>query len=124
MLKCSLITFSVLFALIRIEASFEISILNIVFLVFFIPLASFLIRDRLDYQFVSHKRIETISIEELYQLLPNIRADVIEISYNFIHKDKSMSAIEYAYKNNISIATLYRYINKVKREYESLDVKV
>ena len=67
-----------------------------------------------------HKCLENLSELELQAHLPNIPYDVIHIVYGYLHKPKTLNATGYAMKCHVSEATLYRYLKKVKTEYENL----
>ena len=61
-----------------------------------------------------NKCFENYSLEELKELLPQIPYYKIEITYGYIHKPRNVKAEIFAINNNISVATLFRYIKETK----------
>lgn len=133
MFNCFVITSIVLVFLINIEVRITTSVLFSITITFVLTLISYYVRDYLDnkvlvsvykgkYEKFNHKAIDNLSEEEMIYLMPNIKFEVIHITYNYLHKPKNITAIGFAYKNGISEATLYRYVKQVKDNYESLRV--
>ncbi len=77
-----------------------------------------------NHEILSHKNIRELSFDELYAVLQDVDYQVVKIAYNYYHKENTKTALEFAYEQNISEATLYRYLRKVKNELKGLDVKV
>lgn len=128
---CAFISIIVFIVIINIEVNLATSILISVVLTFTITLISYFVRDYLDTRVLVKKyriKLETFDVkcvnnlteEEMIKLMPSIPYDVIHIVYGYLHKPNTISASGYAYRNNISEATLYRYVKRVKTKYESL----
>ena len=65
------------------------------------------------------KLIENCTLDELKLLLQNdISYEIIEIVYDYFHRNKDYNIQVFANTKHISVATLYRYINKTKYYYE------
>lgn len=60
------------------------------------------------------KCINNYTEQELKDLLPFIPYEKIHIVYEFYHKPRTMNAYSFSTKHNISVSTLYRYINEIK----------
>ena len=122
LLLCSAISLVVFTIVSFIEVKLSISILYSVVLSFTITTISYYVRDYLDRKEITIKRkaLENLTLEEMYELMPNIKRDIIEIVYGYLHKDKSLNAYGYARSKNISEPLVYKYLRKVKDEYESL----
>ncbi len=59
------------------------------------------------------------SLDELkHELEDKISYDIIEIVYDYCHRNKDYTVQVFANKKHISVATLYRYVNKVKKILE------
>ena len=129
LLMCSFISVCVFVIIINIELSITISILFTVVLTFIITLVSYYVRDYLDNKVLvktyknklesfNNKSLEALTEDELIKLMPNIRYDTIHIVYEYLHRNKHlMNASGFAYRHNISEATLYRYLKQVKEKY-------
>lgn len=128
---CSIISILVFTVVINLEVNISISILSSVVITFILTLLSYYIRDYLDQKVlintyrtklnnINVRCIENLTEEELISLMPGIRYGVLHIVYGYLHKPKELNANGYAYRNNISEATLYRYLKQVKTKYESL----
>ena len=129
---CGCISILVFIVVIHLEVSITISILFSVILTFIITLISYYIKDYLDNKIlvktyenklknINIKALENLTEEEMINLMPSLKYDVIHIVYEYLHRDKScLNASGFAYRNNISEATLYRYVKKVKDKYEEL----
>lgn len=128
---CSFISIIVFIVIINIEVSLTISILMSVALTFIITLISYYVRDYLDTKVLVKKYkskierydvkcLENLTEEEMIKLMPGIRYEILHIVYGYLHKPKNLTASGYAYRNNVSEATLYRYLKQVKSKYESL----
>ena len=61
-----------------------------------------------------NKCCENYTLEELKILLPHIPYYKIEIAYKYWHRSKNTNAEIFAINNNISAATLYRYVKDIK----------
>ena len=128
---CSFISIIVFIVIINIEVSLEISILMSVILTFTITLISYYVKDYLDTKVLVQKYkskierydikcLENLTEEEMIELMPSIRYEILHIVYGYLHRAKTLTASGYAYRNSISEATLYRYLKQVKSKYESL----
>lgn len=117
---------------INIELSITISVLFSVIITFAITTISYLVRDYLDKKILvktykdkldsfKHKALENLTEEEMINLMPKIKYDVLHIVYEYLHRDKTtLTASGFAYRHNISEATLYRYLKQVRDKYDSL----
>lgn len=129
---CGFISIIVFIIIIRIEVSITISILFSVVLTFIITLVSYYVRDYFDNKILintykkkleslNSKALENLTEDEMINLMPSIKYEIIHIVYEYLHRDKSsLTASGFAYRNNISEATLYRYVKQVKSKYENL----
>lgn len=129
---CGIISLIVFTIVIHLEVSVTISILFSIILTFIITLISYYVRDYLDNKILNKqyenklnsfnsKCIENLTEEELINALPKIKYEVIHIVYEYLHRDKTtITASGFAYRHNISEATLYRYVKQVKQKYENL----
>ena len=70
------------------------------------------------------KTIEELSLEEMKELMSEEREDVLEIVYGYLHKDRFLNSIGYAYKNHISERTLFRYVKEIKEKYKKITMAV
>ena len=128
---CRYITFSVqiisLIFIINVDLSKYINLI----LAFILGIINFFAKDYLEVSILNKhyekkikefnsKPLETLTIEEMKKLMPNVRYDRLEIVYQFIHKPKDMRMDIFLDKNFISKATLYRYVNEVQEEYEKI----
>ena len=124
---CAFVSFIVLLIIIHLNVSMAVSVI----LTFIITLVSYYIRDYINNKLLikvyrdklkvlDNKAIENLTEDEMINLMPDIKYDILHITYDYLHKPKSVSAINFAYKNSISEATLYRYVKQVKNKYESL----
>lgn len=128
--KCSAISIIVYFIITRINLKFEMSILCTIVLTFTLTCVSYYLRNLIDntillkeykkrIEALDNKCIENLTENELQERLPKIPYDVVHIVYGYLHKPKTLNATGYALKCNISEATLYRYLKKVKESYEN-----
>ena len=110
---CFIVTSIVLLILINIELPLNLSVLCSVLITFILTLISYYLKDYIDsrkalqkyenkYKELSTTPLEHISIETLHNLFPDINDEVIQIVYNYIHKDKSITANYFANANYIS----------------------
>ena len=131
LLMCSFVSVIVFTFVSLLELKLSISILASVVITFMINLISYYVRDYLDnkneitdykvkFKKMKDKRLEELTEAELLRLLPNIKKDTIHIVYGYIHRNKGITANEYAYKYNISEALMYKYLKQVKDEYKNL----
>ena len=131
LLMCSFVSIIVFTFVSLLELKLSISILASVVITFMINLISYYVRDYLDnrgeitnykvkFNKMKSKRLEELTEAELLRLLPNIKKDTIHIVYGYIHRNKGITANEYAYKYNISEALMYKYLKQVKDEYKNL----
>lgn len=128
---CSAISIIVFTIVIHLEVNISISILSSVVITFILTLLSYYLRDYLDNKLLiktyesklnklNVRCIENLTEDELVNLMPSIRYEVLHIVYNYLHRPKELNASGFAYRNNISEATLYRYVKLVKTKYDSL----
>ena len=134
MYACFCATATVLIVLINIEVKITISILSSVIMTFILTLISYYFRDYLDNKLLvkmyktklenlNSKSIENLKEDELIKLMPSIKYETIHIVYEYLHREKtSLTASGFAYRHNISEATLYRYVKQVKDKYENLGI--
>ncbi|WP_281512266.1 accessory gene regulator B family protein [Mammaliicoccus vitulinus] len=131
LILCSFISIIVFGFISHIEVSLSISILMSIILTFGLTSISYYIRDFIDTKILvaqyekklkelNTKRLEDYNEQELKQLFPKIHHDIIHIVYGYLHKPNDEKYAHYAYTNNISEATLYRYLKQVKEAYENL----
>lgn len=129
--KCSLISIIVFTIQSRVNLDFVTSIFCTIVLTFIVTYISYCVRDLFDKVLLvelykqkleqyEHKCIENLSEIELQSRLPDIPYDIIHIVHGYIHKPKNLNASGYAMRCHISEATLYRYLKRVKTEYENL----
>lgn len=129
--RCSIISIIVFTIVANIEVEKSISILLSVVLAFIITLVSSYIKEFIENKIllktyknklesIKTKCLENLTEDELIQLMPNIRKDVIHIVYGYLHRKDKMNAEIYAIQNNIGVATLYRYLKLVRNTYEKL----
>lgn len=127
--KCSFVSVIVYFIITRVTLKFATSVLFTIVLTFIVTSISYFVRDLLDKTLLlneyrkrlekfEHKCIENLTESELQDNVPTVPYDIVHIVYGYLHKPKTLNATGYALKCNISEATLYRYLKKVKEEYE------
>ncbi len=130
-IMCACVSLLVYFLIIKLEFNLSESILFSVILTFMVNLISYYVKEFIDtrneiklyrekQRKMMTKRLEELSEEELLRLLPNIKKNIIHIAYGYIHRDKGITAIDYAYDNNISEPLVYKYVKQVKDEYKNL----
>ena len=64
------------------------------------------------------KNLSNYTYEEFKEIFKTLPCDMIQIVYDYYHRDKSYTVGAFALKKHISTATLYRYINIVKLAYK------
>ena len=130
--QCTIVTIIVLGIVTKIALPLQVSMFCTVLISFAITHISYLIRDLLDkvvlvetyrkrLEAFEHKAIENLTELELIARVPNIPYEIVHIVYGYLHKGNTVNATAYAMKHHISEATLYRYLKRVKSEYESLE---
>ena len=67
-----------------------------------------------------NKCLNNLTLEEMQKLMPHIEFDKLKIVYEYLHRNKETNGTDYAYKNNIGEATLYRYLKQVNKTYQDL----
>ena len=67
-----------------------------------------------------NKCLNNLTLEEMQKLMPHIEFDKLKIVYGYLHRNKETNGTDYAYKNNIGEATLYRYLKQVNKTYQDL----
>lgn len=129
---CSFISIIVFIVVVNLEVNISISVFISIILTFIVTLVSYYVRDYLDTKILvnsykeklfklNSKALENLTEDEMISLMPSIKYEIIHIVYEYLHRDKSsLTASGFAYRNNISEATLYRYVKQVKNKYESL----
>ena len=131
LLMCSLVSVIVFTFVSLLELKLSISILSSVIITFMINLISYYVRDYFDnrdkmqgyektFKKMKSRRLEELSEDELLRLLPSIKQDVIHIVYGYLHREKGITANEYAYDYNISEPLVYKYVKQVKDAYKDL----
>ena len=129
--KCSGISIIVFIIMSRLTLSVNASMLCTVLLTFTLTAGSYYLRVLLDNTVLletykrkleqfEHKCLENLTELELQARLPEIPYEIIHIAYGYLHKPKTLTASGYAMKCHIGEATLYRYLKRVKTEYENL----
>ena len=53
--------------------------------------------------------------DEFREMFLDIPNEMVDIVYGYFHRDKTYSVEIYARSRHISVATLYRYVNLIKR---------
>lgn len=128
---CSIVSIIVFTIVANIEVEKSTSILLSVVLAFVITLISSYIKEFIENKMlletyknklesIKTKCLENLTEDELIQLMPGIRKDVIHIVYGYLHRENKLNAEIYAIQNNIGVATLYRYLKLVRDTYEKL----
>lgn len=126
LILCSIISTFVFLFVIIIELKINISIIYSIILVLVITTISYYVKDYLDNKDIVNtykskkKCIENLTLDEMIELMPNIKRDILGIVYGYLHKDRSITAFAYSNSINISEPLLYKYLKKVKDEYKSL----
>ena len=65
------------------------------------------------------KLIDNCSLQELKELLcESVPYDIIELVYNYLHRNKIYTVQQFADCNNISTTSLYRKVKNIKSLYE------
>ena len=59
------------------------------------------------------KNICNYTLEEFKELFKELPFDIVEIVYGYYHRDKTRTVSAYADSKGISVATLYRYKNRI-----------
>ena len=129
LLLCSAISIIVFTIVSLIELPLNISILFSIVIAFIITTISYFVKDYLDsleklkqVSKTRKKALENLTLKEMLELMPNIKTDIIEIVYGYLHKDKTLNAYGYARSKNISEPLVYKYLKKVRDEYKSLSI--
>lgn len=129
--KCNLVSIIVFLIMSRLTLSVNASVLCTILLTFSLNVGSYYLRVLLDNTVLletykrkleqfEHKCLENLTELELQARLPEIPYEIIHIVYGYLHKPKTLTASGYAMKCHIGEATLYRYLKRVKTEYENL----
>lgn len=61
------------------------------------------------------KHLANYTLDEFKEMFKTIPYNIVEIVFDYYHRDKSYTVEAFARKKNISTATLYRYIKIVKK---------
>ena len=64
------------------------------------------------------KNIANYTLDEFKEMFKTIPYDIVEIVYDYYHRDKSYTVCAFANKKGISTATLYRYIKMIDSHYK------
>lgn len=131
LLMCSFVSIIVFTIVSLLELKLSISILSSVIITFMINLISYYVRDYLDsrnqiiqyknkFKKMHTKRIEELNEDELLKLFPDIRKEVIHITYEYLHRSKRITANAFAYNHSISEPLVYKYVKQVKDRYKNL----
>ena len=64
------------------------------------------------------KHIANLSLSEFKEMFEEIPYYIVEIVYDYYHRDRRYTIDIFANKHHVSVATLYRYIEKVRKAYE------
>lgn len=125
LLNCSFVSIVVFTIISNIVMEFSVSILCSIVLSFLVTYISYLVRDYIDDKILikelrktDSKCLENLTENEMIEMFPKIRYEVIHIVYGYLHRDVSITCSLYSYKNNISEATMYRYLKLIKSNYE------
>lgn len=125
LINCSLVSIVVFSILSHIVVDLSISILCSAILSFVTTDISYLVRDYIDNKILikelkknENKCLENLTEKEMIELFPKIKYDVIHLVYGYMHRENGITCIMYAYQNNISEATMYRYLKMIKENYE------
>ena len=60
------------------------------------------------------KHISNYTYEEFKEMFKSLPYDIVDIVYDYYHRNKVYSIQAFANSKHISVATLYRYIKKVE----------
>ena len=134
LLRCSIVSIIVFGVFSKLTFPISESILVSIVLTFLLTYASYVLKDLLDtkvlaeqyakrieaLEFPKRKALENLTKEELLNLMPHVRKDIVDIVYGYLHKPKTLNAVGYAMKVNVSEATLYRYLKEVRNNYKDL----
>ena len=131
LIHCSIISVAVFGIVSAIALPLQTSLFCTILIVYALTHGSFKLRNLIDSTLLleeykrkleqfEHKCLENLTELELQARLPNIPYEIIHIVYGYIHKPKSLNASGYAMKCHIGEATLYRYLKRVRTEYENL----
>ena len=132
LIQCSIISIIVLAIVSKIAMPLQISLFFTILIVFILTHGSYKLRDLIDKTLLvetyrkrleafEYKPIENLTELELQARVPRIPYEIVHIVYGYLHKGNTINATAYAMRCHISEATLYRYLKRVKTEYESLD---
>ena len=117
---CAIISVLVFTFLTLLEFPKTTSVLSPTIFILLVTTISYVFKCYIDLKKKKVKTFNNISKEEMLLLLPNISVEKIEIVYEYIHRDKTIKAFNYAYNKQISEQTLYRYVREVKSAYKDL----
>lgn len=129
---CSLISVIVFIIIVGFETSLSFSIFISITLTFTLTCISYIIKDYIDkklfymrlYRETEVKQalplLENLGLQEICELLPNLKYSTIKLVYDYLHRDTEMTAIEFADNNNVSEQLIYKYLKQVKTAYEGL----
>ena len=71
-------------------------------------------------QQLEYKTLESCTLDELIDRLPDIDPAIIKLIHGYIHKSNLTTAYNYARQNNVSESYLYKKLKEVKTKYDSL----
>ena len=66
---------------------------------------------------MKEKNLDRYSLQELYDMFPKEDMFVIDVVYGYLHKRRSEKVFAYCLSKDISSATLFRYIDRLEKEY-------
>lgn len=129
--RCSSVSVVVWFIDMKMNLEIYLSIFSSVILTFLMTAISYYVRDFLDTKILAeeyksklekfeHKCLDNLTEEEMLMCMPKIKHEVIHIVYKYLNRPTNQTATNFAMKNYISEATLFRYLKLVKETYEGL----
>ena len=63
------------------------------------------------------KNLANYDLKEFKELFKTLPYDIVEIVYDYYHRNKGYTVSAFAKSKHISTATLYRYVRMVKEAY-------
>lgn len=126
--QCAIITTVVFFTALLMVLPLKTSVLFPAIITFIISMFSYYARDYLDKvkelnnkAVVCKKPLENYTKQELLDIFPNIKSSTINLVYDYLHRERSKTALDFAYDNNVSEQLIYNYLRKVKAAYKDLN---
>lgn len=130
--QCAIITSMVFSMVLVLELPLSLSLLFSVLFVFTLTMSSYYVRDYMDNlitikdyekrlnKFKKQKPLDNLSEDELFGLFPNIKYDTIHLVYLYLHRNREITANDFAIDNNISEQLIYKYLKQIKIAYKDL----